>query len=252
MRASRKRVAGVIGLASSFWAAVPVAFTAGFLSFVSPCVLPLLPGYLGFLGGSVGGGAARRGRTVAGAALFVLGFSTFYVSTGALFGAIGISLKSHQRGLDIVLGVTTIVLGLVFAGFMPNSRLLNEKRSHFVPRATLTGALLMGFLFAVGWSPCLGPTLAAIQGLALRSASEWRGAGLSFVYCLGLGVPFIVTAITSEWALTVSRKLHRHLGTIARVGGLLLVGIGVLEVTGLWHTWVVWLQDQLPSVNLPL
>ena len=243
----------MIALASSFWAAAPVAFTAGVLSFVSPCVLPLLPGYLAFLSGSVGqGGGATRGRSLAGAACFVLGFSLFYVSTGALFGAIGVTLKTHQRGLDLVLGVLTILLGAVFAGLMPNSRLLREKRSHYLPRATLGGALLLGFLFAVGWSPCLGPTLAAIQGLALRSASEWRGASLAFVYCLGLGTPFLVAALASEWAAATSQRLRRHLGLLARVGGGLLILIGVLEVTGLWHQWVVWVQNQIPTVTWPL
>lgn len=237
-------------LPSSLLAALPLAFAAGFVSFVSPCVLPLLPGYLAFLGGATGRieGKSGRGRAVLGALAFVLGFALVFVSFGAIFGGLGSSLRTHQRGLEIVFGVVTIVLGFFFAGWWPSSWLQREHRVHHMPRASILGAALLGFLFALGWTPCIGPTLGAILGLAATSgASAVRGSILAFVYCLGLGLPFVVAALATEWMASVSTWLRRHSKIIGRVGGLMLIVIGVLEVTGAWHVFVLWLQVHFPA-----
>ncbi len=241
-------------LPSSLLAAIPVAIAAGFVSFVSPCVLPLLPGYLGFLSGSLGTVSVRRpGRTVLGAMAFILGFTLVFVSYGALFGELGNTLKTDQRTISIIFGVVTIVMGMLFAGWLPSAWLLRERRVHFLPSATVFGALLLGFFFGVGWSPCIGPTLAAVVGLASSSsgASAARGSTLAFFYCVGLGIPFIVFALFGEWATGTSKWLRRHQHTLAVVGGIMLIVVGVLEVTGLWAHFVIYLQDHL-QVSLPL
>ena len=174
-------------LPSSLLAAFPLAFAAGVVSFISPCVLPLLPGYLAFLSGATGqtGGPSGRGRAVAGSLAFVLGFAIVFVSFGALFGGLGSSLRTHQRGLEVVFGVITITLGLFFAGWWPSGWLQRERRIHHLPRASVIGASLLGFTFALGWTPCIGPTLATILGLAASSsgATALRGSMLAFVYC---------------------------------------------------------------------
>jgi cytochrome c-type biogenesis protein len=237
-------------LPSSLLAALPIAVAAGFISFISPCVLPLLPGYLAFLGGAAGSleGRSGRGRAVIGAVAFILGFAVVFVSIGALFGGLGASLRDHERPLSIVFGVVTILLGMFFAGWWPSAYLNRERRIHHVPRASILGAGALGFLFALGWTPCLGPTLAAITGLATSSgASALRGSILMFFYCLGLGIPFIVAALATEWVSTASTWLRRHQRAIGRIGGVLLITIGILEVTGTWHTFVIWLQVHFPA-----
>ena len=240
-------------LPASLLAAFPLAFAAGLVSFVSPCVLPLLPGYLAFLGGSASrlDGRSARGRTLLGSLAFILGFSAVFVSFGALFGQFGDTLKAHQRPLEIVFGLVTIVLGFFFAGWWPSSWLQRERRVHFLPRASVLGAALLGIFFAVGWTPCIGPTLAAIDGLAAASsgATALRGSILAFVYCLGLGVPFLVAALATEWMASASGWLRRHGRAIGVVGGALLILIGVAEVTGLWQSWVLWLQIHLPATS---
>ncbi|MCU1672048.1 MAG: cytochrome c biosis protein transrane region [Frankiales bacterium] len=220
--------------------AAPVAAAAGLVSFLSPCVLPLVPGYLSYVTGLSGADLAdredplvvHRGRVVVGAGLFVLGFSVVFVSEGLLFGSLGGLLLDHREAVQRGLGVVTIVLGLAFMGFVPG--LQREVRVHRLPAAGLAGAPLLGVLFGVGWTPCLGPTLAAVQGLAYTQASAGRGALLTFAYCLGLGIPFLLTAFAFRRALGAFAVVKRHYGVVMAVGGGLLVVIGVLLVTGLW------------------
>jgi cytochrome c-type biogenesis protein len=230
------------------------ALAAGLLSFFSPCVLPLVPGYIAFLGGTAGASAAvptkraRRGRTIAGALAFVAGFSFVFVSVGTVFGGIGQTFKTHSSLFEILFGSVTIVLGLFFAGWLPRSSILNrEVRVHWLPGATIGGGALLGVLFGVSWTPCTGPTLAAIEGLAtaVPGASAWRGALLSAVYCIGLGLPFLAAAVAADTMASVSRFARRHTALLLRIGGVLLVSIGVLEVTGTWATFVQWLQDHV-------
>ncbi|HSN03113.1 MAG TPA: cytochrome c biogenesis protein CcdA [Acidimicrobiales bacterium] len=238
-------------LPGSLIAAFPLAFAAGLVSFISPCVLPLLPGYLAFLSGAAGRieGRSGRGRALAGSIAFVVGFALVFVSFGALFGGLGSGLKTHQRLLEEVFGVITILLGLFFAGWWPSGWLQRERRIHHLPRVTVLGAALLGFTFALGWTPCIGPTLAAILGLAASSsgATALRGSVLAFVYCLGLGLPFVVAALATEWMAAASGWLRRHAKVIGRVGGVMLILIGVAEVSGAWHAFVLWLQVHLPS-----
>ncbi len=243
----------IAALPSSLIAAFPLAFAAGLVSFISPCVLPLLPGYLAFLSGATGSidGRSGRGRAVAGSLAFVVGFALVFVSFGAAFGGLGGSLRTHQRGLEIAFGVITIVLGFFFAGWWPSSWLQRERRVHHLPRASVFGAALLGVLFALGWTPCIGPTLAAILGLAASSsgATAWRGSILAFVYCLGLGLPFVVAAMATEWMATASNWLRRHHLLIGRIGGIMLILIGVAEISGAWHAFVLWLQVHFPATN---
>jgi len=237
-------------LPSSLLAALPLAVAAGFVSFVSPCVLPLLPGYLAFLSGAAGTleGRSGRGRAVVGAIAFVIGFALVFVSLGALFGGFGAMLKDHDRILSIVFGTVTIVLGMFFAGWWPSSWLNRERRIHHLPRVSIIGAGSLGFLFALGWTPCIGPTLGAILGLEASSgATALRGSILAFFYCLGLGIPFVVAALATEWVSNASSWLRRHQRAIGRIGGVLLIVIGILEMTGAWHSFVLWLQVNFPS-----
>ena len=243
----------IAALPSSLLAAFPFAFAAGFVSFLSPCVLPLLPGYLAFLGGATGSGVSRggKGRAVVGSLAFVVGFAIVFVSFGAFFGFLGATLNQHRQPLQIVFGVVTIGLGLFYAGWWPSRWLQRERRSHRLPRASVLGALMLGVLFALGWTPCIGPTLGAILGLASSSsgATALRGSCLALVYCLGLGLPFVVAAVASEWLVGTTSWLRRRAGTIATVGGVLLMVIGVAEVTGLWTSWVQWLQVHVPATT---
>ena len=238
-------------LPSSLLAALPIAVAAGFVSFISPCVLPLLPGYLAFLSGAAGSleGRSGRGRAVLGSISFIIGFAIVFVSVGFLFGGFGHLLRDHERTLSIVFGSVTILLGLFFAGWWPSRWLNRERRIHHLPRVSILGAGALGFLFALGWTPCLGPTLGAIVALAAvnSDASALRGSILAFFYCLGLGIPFVVAALATEWVTTASSWLRRHQRAIGRIGGLLLVVIGILEVTGAWHSFVIWLQVHFPS-----
>ncbi|MHB8339847.1 MAG: cytochrome c biogenesis CcdA family protein [Mycobacteriales bacterium] len=233
--------------------AAPVALAAGAVSFLSPCVLPLVPGYLSYMTGLSGAdlaaaptaGPPRRGAVLAGAALFVLGFSAVFTSYGALFGEIGAELRRHQRGIEVGLGLFTIVLGLAFSGLLRVVPwLARELRPHRLPRAGLASAPLLGALFAVGWTPCIGPTLATVLVLSASTdaATAGRGALLTFAYCLGLGVPFLLTAVAFRRALGVFAIVKRHYRSVLAVGGGLLVAVGVLEVTGVWDTLLVHLQ----------
>jgi cytochrome c-type biogenesis protein len=222
--------------------AVPVAMAAGLVSFFSPCVVPLLPGYLSYATGLSGADLAdaRRGRMLAGSLLFVLGFSFVFVSFGTLFGAVGEWLFTYERTITIVLGGLTILLGLVFLGVVPWMQ--RDWRIHKVPSVGLVAAPLLGVLFGLGWAPCIGPTLVAVMGLALNEGTAGRGALLSFFYCLGLGVPFIVAALAYRRMLGTVGWVRRHQRWVTAFGGLMLVVVGLLLVTGWWAEMVGWIQ----------
>jgi cytochrome c-type biogenesis protein len=221
-------------LDGSLLLAVPIAVLAGVVSFLSPCVLPLVPGYLGYVTGLTGVDLEqqRRGRMVAGVALFVAGFTAVYVVIGWGAGALGASLQEHADALQRVLGVVTIGMGLLFAGWLPG--LDRPRRLSIRPAAGLAGAPLLGAVFALGWTACTGPTLAAILALAGLGGNPARGALLATFYCLGLGIPFLLAALAYRRAMGAFDVVRRHRAVVTRAGGVLLVGLGVLLVTGAW------------------
>ncbi|MET9604553.1 cytochrome c biogenesis protein CcdA [Streptomyces sp. NPDC006512] len=224
--------------------ALPIALLGGLVSFFSPCVLPLVPGYLSYVTG-VGGidlAEARRGRMVTGATLFVLGFTAVFVSTGALFGYFGETLHDYQDVITRVLGALVIVLGLFFMGLIPGLT-MRELRFHKKPAAGLVGAPVLGVLFGVGWTPCMGPTFAAVNTLAFDQASAGRGALLTTVFCLGLGVPFILAAVAFRKALGAFGWVKKHYAWVMRIGGGMLVLTGILLVTGMWSSIVTEMQS---------
>jgi cytochrome c-type biogenesis protein len=229
--------------------AFPVAAAAGLVSFLSPCVLPLVPGYLSYVTGMSGVdlAAQRRGRLLLGVALFVLGFTVVFVSAGLAFGGFGALLQRHATVLTRVLGAITIVLGLAFMGFVPG--LQRTVKSSRLPAAGVAGAPLLGMLFGLGWTPCIGPTLAAVQAMAYSEASATRGALLSFAYCLGLGVPFLLTALAYRRALSAFGFVKRHYQAVMRVGGGMLVAIGLLLVTGAWADLTIKMQSWISGFN---
>ncbi len=227
--------------------AVPVALVAGLVSFFSPCVIPLLPGYLSYATGLSGADleSAKRGRMLAGSLLFVLGFTLVFVALGTLSGALGAWLITWQREITVVLGAMTILLGLVFAGVVPWFQ--RDWRLHRVPAVGLAAAPLLGVLFGLGWTPCVGPTLAVITTLSVNEGTAGRGALLSVFYALGLGLPFIVAAVAFRKTLGAFAAIRRHQRLIMRLGGLMMVVVGVLLVSGWWAEIVSWLQLRLVS-----
>ena len=234
-------------LDGSLFLAIPVAMIAGLVSFFSPCVVPLLPGYLSYVTGLSGADleSARRGRMFLGALGFVLGFSVVFMLIGYTAGAIGAWLFDYQRQIKFVLGIMTIVLGLVFIGAL--QLLQRDLRIHKVPAVGLAAAPLLGVLFGLGWTPCIGPTLSAVVGLSASSASAGRGMTLSFFYCLGLGVPFIVAALTYRRAMGAIKVIRRHQRWVTRIGGLMLIAVGILLVTGWWDVLVQDMRDWFPT-----
>ena len=262
MTAAAMAVAGVgdvfqsTVLSGSMLLAVPFALVAGLVSFASPCVLPLVPGYLGYVsgmagaqngrgGGAAGGGTATlvrvgRGRVVAGVGLFVAGFTAVFVLFGVLAGSLGALVNQWSDPITRVLGVVVVLMGLVFLGWMPFAQ--RERRLHLAPTAGLWGAPLLGVVFGLGWAPCIGPTLVAVYTLALDEASAGRGAVLSVAYCLGLGLPFLLIALALDRSSRVLRVLRERRRLIQQVGGAVLVLVGLSLVSGLWTAWTSSLQ----------
>jgi cytochrome c-type biogenesis protein len=261
--------------------ALPVAAAAGAVTFLSPCCLPLVPGYLSFVTGMAGVGGSPvtagppaaspvpvadgsgiavaapplaataaatatvppRGRVVAGTALFVLGFSVVFVAYGAALGGLGHLLTGHVRLLTQILGGLTIVLGLLFAGALDRFSFAGRiVRPSARPKAGLAGAPLLGVMFGLGWTPCIGPTLTAVLALSASTGTVARGAVLAFVYALGLGVPFLLVSLGFQVAMRAFAFFRRRARLVTRIGGAMLVCVGLLEVTGAWSTFMAWLQ----------
>lgn len=246
--------------------AAAVAALVGLISFASPCVLPLVPGYLAYVSGLVGTGTpgeepagsagattavrtsvSPRTRMVLGAVLFVLGFTVVFVAVGTAFGGLGRLLLQHADVLNRVFGVVTILVGLGFLGWLP--LLQRTQRLSARPAAGLAGAPLLGVVFGLGWTPCLGPTLSAVYSLAFTEASATRGALLGLAYCVGLGVPFVLVALGARWAMGATSFLRRHARTVTRVGGALLVLVGLMLLTGAWTELMGWLRSWLAATG---
>ena len=280
--------------------ALPVAAAAGAVTFLSPCCLPLVPGYLSFVTGMAGAGGPSspaapasvpaasasaagasaagasaagapvsgiavaalplaataavppRGRVVAGTALFVLGFSVVFMAYGAALGGLGHLLTGHARVLTQVLGGLTILLGLLFAGAFDRFSFAGRiARPSARPKAGLAGAPLLGVMFGLGWTPCIGPTLTAVLALSASTGTVARGAILAFVYALGLGVPFLLVSFGFQAAMRAFAFFRRHARLVTRIGGAMLICVGLLEVTGAWSTFMAWLQVHWVSTYEP-
>lgn len=219
--------------------ALPIALAAGLLSFLAPCVLPLVPGYLGYVTGTTEASEQRRGRTVLGAALFVLGFSVVFLSIFVLSGTVGVFMLRYDDIILRIAGVVVILLGLVFIGQV--TFLQRTIKPGWRPAPGLAGAPLLGAIFAVGWSPCIGPTLGAVIALASYEGDPGRAAIIGSFYCLGLGIPFLLVALGFGWVGRSVGWVKRHIRVINIVGGALLIATGVAMVTGLWGSVMSWL-----------
>jgi cytochrome c-type biogenesis protein len=214
--------------------AAGVAALVGLVGFLSPCVLPLVPGYLSYVAGLSGEtGAPSRKRMVIGALLFVLGFTAIFVVQGVAFGALGASVRNNPQPIERVLGAITIVMGVVFLGGF--GFLQREFKIHRLPKAGLIGAPVLGATFGLAWAPCLTPTFTAVSSLAFQQGTAGRGAFLTAFYCLGLGIPFVLVALGIGWVSGTLGFVRRHMAVVSRIGGLLLVVMGILLVTGEWN-----------------
>ncbi|HEV7205843.1 MAG TPA: cytochrome c biogenesis protein CcdA [Jatrophihabitans sp.] len=228
--------------------AAGVAALVGVIGFLSPCVLPLVPGYLSYVAG-LSGDAEKpsQRRMVVGALLFVLGFTLLLIAEGALFGQLGSSIRAHLAGIEQVFGVVTILMGLVFLGRI--GFLQRELKIHKLPRAGLVGAPLLGLAFGLAWTPCLTPTFTAVYTLSISEGTAGRGAVLMAFYCLGLGIPFVLVAVGLGWVSSALGFVRRHRRAVSGVGGVLLITIGVLLVTGTWNHLMTLLQTHISPAS---
>lgn len=222
--------------------AFPLALLAGLFSFASPCVLPLVPGYLAFAAGF----SNSRGKVLLGSTLFVLGFSALFISYGALFGELGSRVATNEESITRALGVFTIVMGVIFLGAFPLMPTIKPKIS---TSGGLIGAPILGFLFGVGWTPCIGPALASVQALAFQESSALRGAVLSLGYCIGLGLPFIATGLFLDKSQPIRKFLVKRGGIIAKTGGAILILIGLLQLFGIWADLMISLRSLISDFN---
>lgn len=218
--------------------AFPLALLAGLISFASPCVLPLVPGYLAFAAGF----SKSRGKVLLGSTLFVLGFSVLFISYGALFGMLGSRVSANEEVITRVLGIFTILMGVIFLGAFPMMPTMKPKIS---TTGGLIGAPILGFLFGVGWTPCIGPALASVQALAFQESSATRGAILAFGYCIGLGLPFIATGLYFDKSEPLRKLMVKRGGLISKVGGALLILIGALQLFGVWADLMISLRSMI-------
>jgi cytochrome c-type biogenesis protein len=255
---------GELVLSGNLLLAVPIALLAGLVSFASPCVLPLVPGYLGFVGGFTGNGAtdagsaggeaatdrSNRNRLLLGVLLFVLGFSLVFVTFGLVFGLAGLLLKQWLDIITRIAGVVVIVMGLVFIGQF--TFLQRTVKPRWRIATGLAGAPFLGLVFGLGWAPCIGPTLTAVLSLSLDGGSPGRGALLGAVYCLGLGIPFLLVALGLGWVSGSVAWLRRHIRAINIAGGIVLVIVGLLMVTGLWQAMISSLGAVIGAFEPPL
>ncbi|ODT23585.1 MAG: cytochrome C biogenesis protein [Microbacterium sp. 69-7] len=231
---------------------------AGLVSFLSPCVLPLVPGYLGFLGGASGGAGSRsgrptrtgRGRLLLGVVLFIAGFTVVFVAMGVLAGTLGRFFLQYGEVLTRVLGVVVIIMGLVFLGLFGFAQ--RTMKPQVRSGLGLVGAPLLGVAMGIGWAPCIGPTYAAILSISLTQADPTRAVLLAVAYSLGLGIPFLLLAVGFGWATRSVAFLRRHIRVVNIIGGVLLIVLGLLMVTGLWTAAMSQLTGVIGGVELPL
>ncbi|MEO8529336.1 MAG: cytochrome c biogenesis protein CcdA [Pseudolysinimonas sp.] len=215
----------------ALWFALPIAIAAGLLSFLSPCVLPLVPGYLGYVSGVASGAERTRGRMVAGALLFVLGFSVVFIAINFLGAAAGRFFLDYADLLQRIGGAVIILLGFVFIGQV--TFLQRTIKPTWQPRMGLIGAPLLGVVFALGWTPCIGPTMSTV--FLLSGFDPVRAVLLAAAFCVGLGIPFVLVALGFGWVGSSIAWVKRHIRLINIIGGVLLIVIGVLLVTGIWN-----------------
>lgn len=237
-------------VSGGLWFALPIALAAGLLSFLSPCVLPLVPGYLGYVSGVVDGAERKRGRMVWGAALFVAGFSAVFLAVVVLAGTAGVFFLQYEGLLTRIGGAVLILLGLVFIGQVTFFQ--RTFKPAWRPRTGLLGAPLLGIVFAIGWTPCTGPTLAAVSALAIDLGDPGRALLVGIFYCLGLGIPFVLVALGFGWVGSSVAWVKRHIRAINIAGGVLLIAIGLLMLSGIWTLVMANLGAVIGGIETPL